>query len=214
MAWIYTITDQPGALTWSDQENNFSEFESYFSGYMTIEAMAGVMGNMMVESGMNPGQQELYQGGSLSYGYGLIQWTPGRVLVDWSDEMLLDWYDGDTQLYRIKCEGERTNGCGGTWLSGTLDGVYYHYTWSEFCALTDPETACRAYLAQRERAGVAALNQRIYYTQQIYDYLSGQPVPPPQPPTPPDPPTPISTPWIYGGVRDLMRRGVISNGKL
>lgn len=216
MSWAYVITDQPGALSWTDQQNNMEEFAQYFSGYMTAEAMAGIMGNMMQESGLNPGQQELYHGGSLSYGYGLIQWTPGRVIVDWCDQMLLDWYDGDSQCYRIKCEGERTNNAGGTWLNGYLQGVYYHYTWQEFCNLTDYNEACKAYLAQRERASASALNQRLYYAQQVYDYITGATPtpPPPTPPTPPDPPTPIIDEYTFGGIRDLQRRGIITNGRL
>lgn len=210
MAWIYQITDQIPGFSSSDYENNADKFADYFSGYMTAASMAGIFGNIQYESYLNPGQQELYRGGDTRYGYGFIQWTPASSFLSWCNVRGLTWYDGDTQCYRIKCEGEKTDGCGGLWFP--KNG--YNYTWAQFCQLNDYEEAANAYFWERERGSWSDL--RIEYAENWYDYLENH-VPIPDPgPTPPEPgPTPPQVSrHIYGGVRDLMRRGVISNGKL
>lgn len=215
MAWIYHITDASGGqMSGPDMENNADQFINYFSGYMSAAAMAGILGNMQHESYLNPGQCQIGSGVSTSsqQGGGLIQWTPRSAFIQWANARGYDWYDGDAQCYRIKCEGERTDGCGGYWIPTQM----YPYSWSQFCALTDWQEATRAYLAERERAGVSALSLRLQYAEDWYDYIDGGvPIPTPSP-TPPDPePSPYEVPYHkYGGVRDLMRRGVISNGKL
>ena len=211
MSWQYVITDSQPGFSSADYENNAYQFLLYFSGYMTASAMAGILGNIQYESYINPGQQELGQGGSTSYGYGLIQWTPARDFIAWCNARGFTWYDGDVQCYRIKCEGERTDGCSGLWFG--KNG--YNYTWSEFCQLNDYEEAAKAYFYERERGTWNSL--RLDYAEDWYNWIySGTPVPDPGPTPPtPDPGGGGSTrPYWYGGVRDLMRRGVISNGKL
>lgn len=215
MSWIYTITSGNPGMTKAQQINNVDEFKNYFNGYMTDAAMAGILGNIQRESFINPGQQQIGSGGSTSSGYGFIQWTPASVLISWCNSRGLNWYDGDAQCYRIKCEGEKKDGAGGYWFGGKLNGTRYNYSWSEFCQLTDYEEACKAYLAQRERAGVSALDKRLEYASNWYNYLHGQVDPPDPEPTPPTPdPRPYDVNINYGGIRDLMRRGVITNGKL
>lgn len=169
MSWNYEITTSYGALTTEQIDENGSAFATYFNGYMTIEAMSGILGNIQRESQMNPGQQEGGHSGSLDYGYGLIQWTPGSTLVNWCSERGLNWYDGDAQCYRIKCEGEGIESASGYWLPTSK----YPYSWTEFCQLTDSAEACKAYLAERERAGVSALEERLAYTAYWLEYLSG-----------------------------------------
>lgn len=211
MSWIYRIISSNPGMTLSEMKNNADEFKNYFNGYMTAAAMAGILGNMQYESFLNPGQQEIGYSGDPGHGYGLIQWTPGSSLDSWCSGRNMNWYDGDTQLYRIKCEGERTNGASGYWLKTSS----YNYTWQQFCNLNDNQEACKAYLAERERAGVARLSERLTYAQNWYNYLVNSVVPPDPGPTPPAPdPRPRDIPSYYGGVRDLMRRGIISNGKL
>lgn len=171
MAWTYVVTESYGALTETQINGNVDAFAAYFDGYMTLEAMAGILGNIQRESQLNPGQLEGGKGGSKDYGYGLIQWTPGSIIVNWSGARGLNWYDGDVQCYRIKCEGEAIEGAGGTWLTTSE----YPYSWTEFCALTDSAEACKAYLAERERAGVAALEERLEYTAHWAEYLGAHP---------------------------------------
>ena len=215
LSWIYNITDAPGGgMSGADMETNAQLFIDYFSGYMTDAAMAGILGNMQHESYLNPGQCQIGSGTSTSSssGGGLIQWTPRSDFIVWCNARGRSWYDGYYQCYRIRCEGEGRDGCSGYWLKKGA----YQYSWSEYCQLTDYEEACKAYLAERERAGVAALSTRLAYAENWYNFINGG-VPIPTPPPSPDPPDPRPYDLNYiklGGARDLMRRGVISNGKL
>lgn len=178
MAWIYEI----GVAKYFDkpkQQNNANEFYNYFNNYgATLEAICGMLGNITRESTLNPA---IKQGVSSNLGWGLIQWTPATILTNWCKQYKYNWYDGFAQCERIKCEGEGTQGAGGYWLPTTA----YPYKWSEFIALTDVEKATKAYLYERERAGVEALDLRLKYASEWYKYFTGTPIPP----TPPTPPT-------------------------
>ena len=177
MAWLYEI-GVGKYFNQSQQENNALEFYNYFNNYgATIESICGMLGNITRESTLNPA---IKQGNSTSLGWGLIQWTPSTILTNWCKNYGYKWYDGTAQCERIKCEGEGIKGANGYWLP-THD---YPYSWSEFIALTDVAEATKAYLHERERAGIQALDLRLQYASEWYTYLSGSPVPP-TPPTPP-----------------------------
>ena len=200
MAWEYNITTNYNALTMAQSENNAQEFYNYFNGYMTIEAMAGILGNIFYECGgsINPGQQEHGWGGNTHYGYGMIQWTPGTVIINWATSEGGLWYDGAMQVFRIKCEGEATHGAGGTWIPTSS----WPYSWNQFCNLTDYETATKAYFYERERGTWNSL--RVTYADYWYQVLQGLS------PTPPTPPTPTpGRKLLYGGARDAIRRLII-----
>lgn len=179
MSWIYEI-GVGKYFSRGQMLNNAVEFHHYFTDKgATLEAICGMLGNIQRESTLNPG---IKQGNSTSLGWGLIQWTPSTVLTDWCKSYKYNWYDGTAQCERISCEGEGTKGASGYWLP-TSD---YAYNWSEFLALTDVDEATKAYLYERERAGVEALNERLQYANEWYEYFDGSPVPP----SPPSPPTP------------------------
>lgn len=177
MSWTYKITSSYGSMTEEEKQRNATAFWAYMQSEMTIEAAAGILGNMERESYINPGQLE---GGS-GTGRGLIQWTPGSVLTSYAAQEAGNWYDGNLQCALILDEGYGRNGQGGRWLPTTE----YSYSWVQFCQLTDVAEACKAYLYERERAGVSALQERLDNAAKWYTYLSGQPAPdPPTPPTP------------------------------
>lgn len=168
MAWSYVVTENYDALTTAQMQGNAVEFYNYFKNTMTLEAICGILGNIQRESQLNPGQQEGGYGGSLNYGYGLIQWTPGSLLTTWASTKGYDWYDGAAQCEYINEENYYT-GSDVVWIpTGS-----YAYTWDEFKQLTNVEEAVKAYLYERERAGVAALADRIQYANDWYTYLSG-----------------------------------------
>lgn len=183
MAWQYRIGVQTQFPYMSaEQINNATEVYNYMRARgATVEAICGLLGNMTHESGLNPGCK---QTSSTSSGWGLIQWTPSSVLTRWCTSQRLNWYDGAAQMSRIIAEGTQTLEGGPYWIP-TTD---YPYTWSEFEQLTDVDTATKAYLYERERAGEAALDRRLQYAEAWYLYFTGQPTPPP--PVPPTPPTP------------------------
>ncbi|WP_282919739.1 phage tail tip lysozyme [Ignavigranum ruoffiae] len=68
----------------------------------TGQAIAGMLGSMELESGITPDIHE-YSGGG---GYGLVQWTPGSVLINWAQTRGLDYRLMSTQLQRIQYELE------------------------------------------------------------------------------------------------------------
>lgn len=72
------------------------------------------------------------------FGIGLAQWdgdtpTPpaGQKLVSFAERYNLIWYDGDTQIYRIRREQETNI----QWQAQTLGSTYW--TWAEFIASTE-----------------------------------------------------------------------------
>lgn len=199
MAWIYNRTTDYNALDIADSQNNAQEFLDYFDGYMTLEAMAGILGNIYYECGgsINPGQMEHGRGGSTLYGYGMIQWTPGTVIINWANSHGGNWYDGAQQVYRIRCEGEGTEGAGGSWIATSA----YPYTWAQYCALLDVDITTKAYFFERERGTWNDL--RLTYANYWFDWLTGQH------PEPPTPPTPGTNFIRYGGARDMIRRMII-----
>ena len=168
MAWSYVVTENYDALTTAQMHANAVEFYNHFYGTMTLEAICGLLGNIQHESQLNPGQQERGYGGSLSRGYGLIQWTPASDLTTWASSNGYNWYDGTAQCILLNAECYN-NLYDVVWIPTSS----YSYTWDEFKQLTNVEEAVKAYLYERERAGVAALSNRIQYANEWYSYLSG-----------------------------------------
>lgn len=175
MAWIVKV-GVAQYLTQSEMENNATEFYSYFNSKgFTIESVAGMLGNLQQESNINPGMK---QTASASSGWGLIQWTPSSNLTGYANAQGSNWATGEIQTQLMW--DEIINGYGGQWIPKPALG--YSYTGNEFSKLTDVSEACKAYLYERERAGVEALSKRLTYASNWYEYLTG--VTPPTPPTP------------------------------
>lgn len=178
MAWIVKVGVN-AYLTQSEMENNATEFYGYFNSKgFTIESVAGMLGNLQQESNINPGMK---QTASARSGWGLIQWTPSSNLTDYATAYGVDWATGEIQTQLMW--DEIINDYGGQWIPKPSLG--YGYTGAEFSKLTDVYEACKAYLYERERAGVEALSKRLTYASNWYEYLTG--VTPPTPPTPPTP---------------------------
>lgn len=178
MAWIVKVGVEVG-MSQSEMENNATEFYGYFNSKgFTIESISGMLGNLQQESQINPGDK---QSASTSSGWGLIQWTPSSNLTNYASAQGSDWATGEIQTQLMW--DEIINGYGGQWIPKPAKG--YPYTGEEFSKLTDVSEACKAYLYERERAGVEALDKRLTYASNWYEYLTG--VTPPTPPTPPTP---------------------------
>lgn len=175
MAWIVKV-GVSAYLTQSEMENNATEFYGYFNSKgFTIESVAGMLGNLQQESTINSGMK---QTASASSGWGLIQWTPSSNLTEYANAYGTVWSTGEIQTQLMW--DEIINGYGGQWIPKPSLG--YDYTGAEFSKLTDVSEACKAYLYERERAGVEALSNRLTYANNWYEYLTG--VTPPTPPTP------------------------------
>ena len=73
----------------------------------TLEAIAGLLGNLEHESSINPGRWQSDEVGNLDAGYSLVQWTPSRNYLLWCvDEGKNDPSEMDTALDRILYELE------------------------------------------------------------------------------------------------------------
>lgn len=70
----------------------------------TSEAIAGVLGNMENEGGLNPGRWENDDPSYTSGGCGLVGWTPGRRHTSWCSERGLDWTTMDANLEHLNWE--------------------------------------------------------------------------------------------------------------
>ena len=82
-------------LTQAEMENNAQIIAAYFleRGW-TLNAIAGMLGNMQIESNINPGiwesltrDPEAYREANGRYpGFGLVQWTPYTKYTNWAGE--------------------------------------------------------------------------------------------------------------------------------
>lgn len=195
MPFIYQITDDfpgnTGFQHFSDkQKNNVDIIYNRFHPSMTNEALAGILGNMDAEGFLNPGQGELQQNMSPQYGLGLIQWTPNahignNPLQVYAASVGGNWYDGDIQCDLI------LTGEPGAWITTSS----YPYTWDQYCQLTDIEVATKAYFYERLRG--TWLDTRLTYARDWLQYIGDIP------------PTPPGDLWLYGGIRDVLRRLII-----
>ena len=175
--WISTDT----YLTQAHRDENAQLIWNYLTGLgWTKEAVAGILGNMDVESSMNPA---LIEGRlvhtlpdnntaltiSSSTGVGLVQWTgdtttppAGQKLVSFAIRHSQNWYDGDLQCYRLEEE------CNGDYQfdHGTIHGVYYD--WQVYIASTEqPEELAYVWQMLYERGGTDTQRRkdkaRYYY---------------------------------------------------
>ena len=97
--------NESGWLTQAQIEVNVWYIYKYllFSGW-SLNAIAGVLGNMEHESGMNPGIWESQIVGNTLGGYGLVQWTPASRHINWCTERGLDPSEMDSNLMHIVWE--------------------------------------------------------------------------------------------------------------
>jgi hypothetical protein len=96
------------ALTQSQMEKNAQYIYSYLlvKGW-TVEAIAGLLGNMQHESSINPGRWQSNNVGNTSSGYSLVQWTPATKYINWcTDQGFSDPSEMDNALARIVWEME------------------------------------------------------------------------------------------------------------
>lgn len=92
-------------LTESEMQRNALYIYYYLSSLgWSLNAIAGMLGNMETESTINPDIWESLDEGNTSSGYGLVQWTPATKLINWSNSQGLDYTNIDTQLKRIEWE--------------------------------------------------------------------------------------------------------------
>lgn len=97
------VSSAPSGAEYSNaQKINARYIAQYLSARgWTLNAIAGLLGNIQSESSIFPGTEEV--GGE---GYGLVQWTPPSKFINWCNEQNppKSYYDIDAQLDRINYE--------------------------------------------------------------------------------------------------------------
>lgn len=132
----------------------------------TLNAIAGMLGNMQTESTINPGIWQNLDAGNTSLGFGLVQWTPSTKYTDWCEENGLDPSAMDSALKRI--EWELKNG------EQYYPTSSYPETFAEFKVSTkSAEYLARAFLANYERPEDPNQPARATQAATWYKYLSG-----------------------------------------
>lgn len=72
-------------LSESQMQDNAYEVYSFFSGRgWTLNAIAGILGNMESESNINPGVWQNLDSYNYNLGFGLVQWTPATNYTNWA----------------------------------------------------------------------------------------------------------------------------------
>ena len=135
------------------------------------------------------------------FGVGIVQWdgyspsppTPGQKLVNFANRYNLNWYDGDTQTFRIFREYETDI----QWQSATINGIVWY--WSNYVTNTQtPEVSARIWQVCYEVADPGTILRRQENARYWYDYFIAHPVA--------EPPA-----WLLFGMKN--KRKVIKNVK-
>ena len=123
--------------------------------------MAGVLGNLQLESGINPKQAQIGGGG----GFGMAQWTPRSKIRTWLDANgMSDVSDDDLEGQTSMLAAEITN----------ISAWAGHNTeFNEWKTTDDPQTAATDFRAGYERAGVPNDELRRKYAKDWYDNKLG-----------------------------------------
>ena len=131
----------------------------------SLNAIAGMLGNMQTESTINPCIWESLDYGDTAQGYGLVQWTPATKLIEWANANGRDYTDIDTQLDRIIYEFN--------------NGVQYYATDSYPVSASNfktsnesPEYLAYCFLYNYERPAEYDQPNRKTQARYWYDYLS------------------------------------------
>ena len=149
-------------------------YDYFITRGWTANAIAGMLGNMMVESTVNPW---LFEHRTLDWsdpsliladngGMGLTQWTPCRKYYQWALDENLDPQSGNTMCARI--DYERANN-----LQWSLNNLY-HYTWDQYIHATkSPEDMAQVFLWAYERPSSPDESQRHANARWCFENIHG-----------------------------------------
>lgn len=134
----------------------------------TANAVAGMLGNMQVESSINPFIWQNLDEGNLNGGFGLVQWTPATKLINWCSSNNLVYYEMDSQLQRIIWEQETENGQFSSY------GTEYDMTFTEFKnSNISPYELGMIFLACYEKPAEPNQPARGENAEYWYEYING-----------------------------------------
>lgn len=153
-------------LSDSEMQNNALIIKAYLEQCKwSINAIAGLLGNIQVESTINPALWQSMNANNMSGGFGLVQWTPATNITNWCDSNGYDWDDGNAQLKWIDEETVSF----GQWIKTDA----YNFSFDTFkTSYESPEYLASAFLKNFERAGVEKEEQRRTNARTWYIYLT------------------------------------------
>lgn len=184
MAWI----GGNRYLTQSEQVNNATEVYNYLSsvGY-SYNSICAILGNMVIESTINPNIWQGLNEGNRSGGYGLCQWTPMTKIINFlSNYGISDWTNGSNQLFCLITNSSQWSNSG----DPNAPSVRPPITWNGFKTSTlDVVTLTNYFMYYWERpsydTSVNRIEERRQWAQYYYNYFGGTTPTPPSPPIPP-----------------------------
>ena len=153
-------------LTTEQMQGNAREVLSFFEqkGW-SLNAIAGICGNMQSESNINPGIWQSLQEGNYSGGFGLVQWTPATNYTNWAGANGYGITDPNGQLTWI----DSVTVSFGQWIATAA----YPLSFDQFKVSGEsPEYLASAFLKNFERAGVEVEAERRQQARYWYNYLS------------------------------------------
>lgn len=158
-------------LTTEEMKVNAHYIYSYLSASgWSLNAIAGMLGNIQAESTINPGRWQSDDVGNTSLGYGMVQWTPSTKYTEWcSQQGLSDPSAMDSNLSRILYEVENSL----QWISTSG----YNYSFKTFSTSTaSVSELAKAFLLCYERPADQSESVQEYRSSLAsswYEYLSG-----------------------------------------
>lgn len=150
------------AIYTPEQQHNAKDIFEYFtnSGW-TANASAGLLGNIVSESGLIP---DVWEGGH-GPGYGLVQWTPADNLIAWCKDNGLDYTTLRAQCQRIAFEMTHGQQFFPSKFSSMTAAEYMNSTLS-------PEQLALIFLNNYERPANSNQPQRSTQARYWYDNLA------------------------------------------
>jgi hypothetical protein len=194
-------------------KENISEMNMFFNSRdYTLEAQAGIFGNVVGESGLNPWRWQS-DTVNLSGGYGLFQYTPARRYINGASQ--LDHYAPNLSVTEVTAGASPEDGIAQCtafadntlskwttacwrpyWDKDTYAELYAvrtdilniygdgsRLTMSQFKSIDNVYYATFAFLSCFEGPAVPNMNIRYEYASDIYTILTGETPIPPVPPT-------------------------------
>lgn len=155
----------------------------------SLNAIAGLLGNIQAESALNPGRWQSEAVGSSSAGYGLIQWTGSSIHTKWSGLKGQDYSTMDANLDHILAESSSND----SWYKkkdelralGLTDENTLDLTYKTFAtSMASPYDLACIFVFYRERCYVSLYGSptekkklcdtRGGYAQEWYTFLGGK----------------------------------------
>jgi len=132
----------------------------------TVNAIAGMLGNLQAESTMNPGRWQSESVGNVSMGYGLVQWTPSTKYTEWATSNgFNDYSEMDSNLARIVYEVENNL----QWIATNT----YSFSFKEFSQSTsNVSELAKAFLLCYERPADQSESVQNYRSELALNWYS------------------------------------------